>query len=193
MTTLSAAYPTRPLTMSAASPRGGAAPILLPFKVQRQGKRPQWCWAAVTSSISGYPNPPHDAPVTMCKIASNELGPNCCATPVPGACDVQNTLDGPLGNIGRLRQPVITGYLGETAVRAELSANLPLPIRVVWTKSGGGGHFCVIYGIRTVGTQLQYAVSDPIYGEASVAHAALIAGGYKAGGGAWSHSYVVKP
>ena len=193
MTTLAAAYPTRALSMSSGSPMGGAASVLLPFRVTPQGNRPQWCWAAVTSSISGYPDPPHGSPTSMCQIASNELGPNCCATPVPGACDVQNTLDGPLNGIGRLRQPVIKGFLSPTAVSNELSADLPLPIRVVWTKSGGGGHFCAIYGMRMVGTQVQYAVSDPIYGETSIMGAALISGGYHAGGGAWSHSYLVTP
>ena len=193
MTSLAAAYPTRALTLSTASPMGGAAPLLLSFRVQRQGSHAQWCWAAVTSSVSGYPDPPHNAPVSMCQLASNEFGLNCCANPTPGPCDVQNTLDGPLGRIGRLRQPIITGYLSPTAVSNELSANLPLPIRVVWTKSGGGGHFVAIYGMRLVGTQIQFAVSDPIYGETSVDGAALISGGYLAGGGAWSHSYLVTP
>lgn len=193
MTALAAAYPTRALNLSAASPVGGAGPILLPFRVQRQGTHAQWCWAAVTATISGYPNPPHNAPISMCELASNEFGQKCCANPTPGPCDVQNTLDGPLDRIGRLRQPVIIGYLSPTAVSNELSANRPLPIRVVWTKSGGGGHFVVIYGIRLVGAQVQFAVSDPIYGETSVDGAALVSGGYLAGGGAWSHSYLVTP
>jgi hypothetical protein len=193
VTSIATAFPTRTINLAAASPLGGAAPILLPFQVQRQGVHAQWCWAAVTATISGYPNPPHNNPISMCQLASNEFGLACCAIPTPTGCDNQNTLDGPLGRIGRLRQPIITGYLSPTAVAAELGANLPLPIRVVWTRSGGGGHFVVVYGIRLLPNGVQFAVSDPIYGESSVMGTALIAGGYLAGGGTWSHSYLVTP
>lgn len=164
-------YPTQVLDLSVVAALGGAAPILLPFQVQRQGKRTQWCWAAVTATISGYPNPPHNQPITMCQLASNELGLPCCNVPVAGGCDVQNTLDGSLRRIGRLRQPIIHGYLRVGAVAAELSSNLPLPIRVEW--KGGGGHFVVIYGIRMIQAAVQFAVSDPIYGENAVMGAAL--------------------
>ncbi|MGN8000135.1 papain-like cysteine protease family protein [Sphingomonas sp. 22176] len=191
MTDITDVYPTRRLALPPAAALGGAAPILLPFRVQRQGRRTQWCWAAVTATISGYPNPPHDAPVTMCQLATSELGLPCCNNPVPSACDVQNTLDGPLSRIGRLRAPIIASPLSPQDVANELSANLPLPIRVEWR--GGGGHFVVIYGIRMVSNEVQLAITDPIYGESSISGAALIAWGYQAAGGTWTHSYLVTP
>jgi hypothetical protein len=188
-------YPTRTirLTRSVLGGAAPAAPIAIAFRVQRQGRFTQWCWAAVTSSVSTYPDPPHAAGATMCQLASDELHKPCCADPLPDGCNEQNTLDGPLDRIGRLRAPIITGHLGPNAVATELAADLPVPIRIEWTRSGNGGHFLAIYGIRTIPAGVQLAVSDPIYGESAVMGAALIAGGYLGGGGKWTHSYVVTP
>lgn len=190
MTQLADVYPVRQIDMAAVAALGGAAPNLIAFRVQPQGERGQWCWAAVTSSVTGYPDPPHSDPMTMCEVASGRLHTNCCADPTPSPCDVQNTLDGPLAMVGRLRAPIITGHLSPNAVNVELNANLPVPIRVEWR--GGGGHFLAIFGIRMLTKGVQYAVSDPIYGEARVMETSLVGGAYKAARGTWTHSYVLK-
>ena len=191
MSILGDVFPTRKLSLSKIAALAAAAPIRIPFRVQRQGRHGQWCWAAVTASVSGYPDPPFSNPVTMCKLASDVLDRRCCDNPTEEGCEVQNSLDGPLARIGRLREPVINGFLGPAAVATELRADLPLPIRVAWTRSGNGGHFIAIRGISMIPGGVQYDVTDPIHGESSVMGAALISGGYLARGGTWTHSYVV--
>ena len=189
MPTLADLYPSQTVDLAASDARGGGPADAIAFRVQPQ-RMSQWCWAAVTASVVAYKDPAHQVQWTQCGIASAELNSQCCAQPTPGGCDQQNSLDGPLARVGRLREPIITGYLSPNAIAAEIGADLPVPLRVQW--QAGGGHFLAIYGLRGLPNGVQLALSDPIFGETLIMGNALVQGGYQAGGGRWTHSYVVK-
>ena len=95
-----------------------------------------------------------------------------------------------MSRVGHLRQPVMSGYIGPSAIAAELQADLPVAIRVQW--SSGGGHFLTIFGLAQTNMGLKLALSDPIFGNGAIMGDALIHGGYQSSGGSWSHTYVVR-
>jgi len=61
--------------------------------------------------------------------------------------------------------------------------------RVGW--HGGGGHFMVIYGCRTMNGINYYDIDDPIYGKTQITETAFNTA-YQ-GAGSWTHSYITNP
>jgi hypothetical protein len=185
---LAGIIPLRRITASGGPAGGGAAPeIILPFDVEHQ-EMDNWCWAAVTASVTAYLVPQHRGRWTQCAVATAELSRQCCSDPRPNSCDRTNTLDGPLSRVGHLRQPVISGYIRPQAIATELDADLPVPIRIQWPSRGG--HFLAIRGIRKDGAVTSLHLTDPIYGRTTIDGNLLIQGGYQ-NSGSWSHTYVV--
>jgi hypothetical protein len=132
----------------------------LAFNMQAQTQS-NWCWAATARSVSHYYW--FLSRWSQCNIACAELSlTTCCDAPVPDACNVSWWLAKALQRTQNFVS--VTGPVDFAAVKAEIDAGRPVGARIGW--SGGGGHFCVIYGY-TAGLfgDNYFDIDDPIYGK----------------------------
>lgn len=156
----------------------------LSFNMEAQTQS-NWCWAATATSVSHFYW--LLSTWTQCRVATGELPPNnCCASPVPSACNVPWYLDRALRRTNNFVS--ITAPVSFQAVRDEIDAGRPVGARIGW--SGGGGHFMVIYGYSTVGGTDYFDIDDPIYGKSHLT-VATFSNSYQ-GSGTWTHSYFTK-
>lgn len=162
----------------------------------------QWCWAAVSNSVSHFYDP--NSSWTQCAVVNAELGQNtCCTTGNSAACNQPWFLDLALTRVGCL-QSMSVGTLSFATVRSLMNADTPPCARQGW--AGGGGHFMAIVCCFQVGgllgatggagpaggsTALQLKISDPWYGDSIVDYATFVSG-YQ-GAGTWTHSYLTQP
>lgn len=161
---------------------GGTPSILLLFKMQHQVEN-QWCWAATAVSISQYYNP--SSHWTQCQVATTALGiSNCCI--LPTLCNKPWYLERALSITNNFTS--IQGALSFHDVELELSNGRVVGARVGWF--GGGGHFMVIYGCKTINGINYYYIDDPIYGKSEILEFAFQTA-YQ-GAGSWTHSYITK-
>ncbi|HTV37612.1 MAG TPA: papain-like cysteine protease family protein [Xanthobacteraceae bacterium] len=140
---------------------GGAQ--TLNFVIQQQIET-NWCWAAVSTSVSLFYDP--QSMWKQCGVAEKALSRNdCCSDPAaasdPGRCNSPWYLDKALiitGNLNRME----SRRLAFNEVQAEIAAKKPIGCRVGWY--GGGGHFLVIRGWIVGETGIEYLeLSDPIF------------------------------
>ena len=132
----------------------------LAFNMQAQTQS-NWCWAATARSVSHYYW--FLSRWSQCNIACAELSlTTCCDAPVPDACNVSWWLAKALQRTQNFVS--VTGPVDFAAVKTEIDAGRPVGARIGW--SGGGGHFCVIYGY-TAGLfgDNYFDIDDPIYGK----------------------------
>ena len=161
---------------------GGTRPTLLRFDVQKQTQS-QWCWAATAASISKYYNP--TSRWTQCLVATNVLNKNsCCISPI--TCNIPWYLNHALSITDNFIS--IHSALTFNEVELELINSRVVGARVEWI--GGGGHFMVIYGCKTVNGINYYNIDDPIYGKSEIAEINFLTA-YQ-GAGSWTHSYITK-
>lgn len=103
-----------------------------------------WCWAAVSSSISHFYD--SNSQNSQCVIANIELArSDCCDFPCNQGgleFDVPRTLASPLGWVGCLRSWDPNGSASRSTLQKELNAGRPVCARIKWL--GGGAHFVVI-------------------------------------------------
>lgn len=158
------------------------------FTVQSQGRMINWCWAAVSASVSAYyPRPPAKSQCEVARLVLSGLKVDCCAS--PHACDRPSVLDTPLRHVGHFSSRA-GGWVVFDTVVDELRAKNPLPICVRWQNRGN--HFLAIYGMQDLGGgNVQVWLTDPIFGRGAIAGDALINGGYQAAGGHWTDTYSV--
>jgi hypothetical protein len=157
----------------------------IPFTMQHQ-QQDQWCWAAVSVSVSHYYTP--WSTWTQCGMVNAELGQTtCCTNGSSPACNQPNVLDAPLRRAGVLDHMTSTDA-GIGDISAEIGAGRPVCWRIGW--SGGGGHFAVIEGYRLL-PDAWVAVDDPWYGASDLPLTTLTTGGYQ-GTGDWTHTYFTK-
>jgi hypothetical protein len=156
----------------------------------------QWCWAAVSNSVSHY----YDAGSTwtQCTIVNAELGQTgCCTNGATTACNQSWYLDRALTRVGCLLS-MASGTLSFPTVKALINNTRPPCARQGW--SGGGGHFMAIVcyfegllgliaGSGTTAKRLR--ISDPWYGDSVVDYDVFVSG-YQ-GSGTWTHSYQTQP
>lgn len=168
--------------VSLADARGGALPEdnQLAFDCERQ-RQSQWCWAAVSVSISRYYRPA--SAWTQCALVSAELDqPGCCEDGRP--CDEPWYLERALARVGHSDGGLAAGALSFPEIKAEIDAGRPIGVRIGW--QGGGGHFVVIEGYSREEDGL-LEVEDPLEGHAQVTRDALR---HRYGGsGEWTHTY----
>ncbi|WP_247237213.1 papain-like cysteine protease family protein [Telluribacter sp. SYSU D00476] len=161
---------------------GGVPPVLLSFDMQPQIQT-QWCWAATSVSVSQFYD--QDSSWTQCEVAELIMGSSCCQNPSP--CNKPWYLDEAL--------TVTNNFVSQSApftfqqVEGELKNDRVVCARVGWW--GGGGHFMVIYGCRTLNGVNYYSIDDPIYGKSEITETAFL-DAYQ-GSGRWTHSYTTKP
>jgi hypothetical protein len=156
---------------------------ILPFVSYFQ-RRPCWCWAAVTKSISRFYFP--DSCYTQCEIATLTLGRRCCTAADGSACDVQTSLAAALDTL-RL-------YDGEGPPDPDLVCELiddrrPVGIFIEWARNAG--HFATIIGYGRSAFGREFVVADPKYGARAVGESELLDGRYR-GSGTWRWLYRTK-
>jgi hypothetical protein len=164
---------------------GGGGPIQLSFSMHPQTQS-QWCWSAVTVSISVFYLP--TSPWTQCSLVSKELGDNsCCIDGSTPGCDRPWTLNTALARTNNL-QTWTSSSLLSTQIEAELNSLRPIGCRIGW--HSGGGHFVVISGYLNDGTVEEVTVDDPYWGRSQMT-LAIFTSSYR-GSGSWTHSYYTK-
>jgi hypothetical protein len=156
------------------------------FQVQAQ-LQPNWCWSAVSTSVSHFYNPA--SACTQCALANAELGQTtCCADGTTAQCNRDWYLDRALTRTGNLQSwvgnPVVLGD-----IEHELNAGRPLGVRIGW--QGGGGHFVVLAGYSDPGTGPGFLnIEDPFYGKSRMPYSAF-RNAYQ-GSGEWTHTYYTR-
>jgi Papain-like cysteine protease AvrRpt2 len=162
--------------------------VRLNFTMQNQ-RQTLWCWAATTVSVSAYYDPQSEW--TQCAMVNAEKGlATCCEDGSRVECDQANVLDAPLSRADVLDHKQ-RGAVGYDVIRREIDAGRPLAFRVRW--SGGGGHFAVIEGYRSVGDKW-IAVEDPEPGYTAVDLSfSTLTGDMYRGTGSWTHTYFTRP
>jgi hypothetical protein len=180
------APPTGLRVVGALPPASGAAPgYQLPFTMQRQAED-QWCWSAVTVSVSVFYLP--SSSWTQCSLVCAELGNSTCCTDgsIP-ACNQPWTLDAALLRTNNLLQWA-AGTAPAATIQTELGASRPICCRIGW--NGGGGHFVAISGYQNDGTDEEVTVEDPFFGQSQV-NLATFTTAYQ-NDGVWTHTYYTK-
>jgi hypothetical protein len=152
----------------------------LPFAMQQQ-EQSNWCWAAVGASVDQYYNPLGDP--RQCTIATNQIGKQCCTTPVPADCNIYGFCDQALQQRGH-HASTAGGSAAMAQVKTEIDAGRPLALRIAW--NGGGAHFVVISGYQTDDAHI--AVDDPGSASHNLVDYSAFPGSY-GGGGTWTDTF----
>lgn len=129
----------------------------LAFNIQQQNGR-DWCWAAVSSSISLFYDP--GSKWSQCRIAGAVFRTNdCCPGGTGSPCDDVARLDTGLRTTGNLTN-MIEAPLNFNAIEREINANRVIGVRIQWR--AGGGHFVVIHGYEIKEMEQRWLfVADP--------------------------------
>jgi peptidoglycan hydrolase-like protein with peptidoglycan-binding domain len=156
---------------------------VLKFTMQAQ-QQSNWCWAAVSTSVSHFYDP--NSSWTQCGVANTQLGrTDCCGSGASGACNVYGYLDQGLQEVGHFDH-LQYGTTTFEVLQNEIIASRPLGIRVAW--AGGGAHFIAAIGSEEDDLVL---VGDPGSGTNSLVNYATLETSYN-GSGTWTHSYFTK-
>jgi hypothetical protein len=171
------------LFQSAAAVASGQRAVALGLQHQLQTN---WCWAACTSSVSGF----YDAKTTwgQCAIVNAELKQNgCCGDGGTAKCNQPWYLDRALKRTGNFTRKS-EGPAAWATIRREIDAGRPVAVRIGW--NGGGGHFIMITGYRAAGGTREVEVQDPWTGSSRIA-LDVLANNYKSAG-KWTHTYLTR-
>ena len=161
-----------------------AANIKLAFSMQAQTQT-NWCWAAVSTSISHYFN--GASSWSQCGIANQQLGQtSCCVTPGSAACNQTGYLDRALSTMNNL-DAWQNGTVPVTTLNGDVLRSLPVGVRIAW--SGGGAHFIAVTGSVNASGLLH--VQDPIYGTSDITYNTM-ATVYQ-GTGSWTDTHFTRP
>lgn len=180
------------LAGSAPGAVGGSAtsnPLQLVMQTQLQT---EWCWAAVTASISAfYQDTP---PKKQCELATDLLFTPCCIDQLPPpppptwSGNAPYALDGALQLINHMKGDLISNVIPFAQIVAEIDAGHPVCCHINWTSGNNlSGHFNAIVGYDNK-TQ-DVIVRDPylIYGESTVPYETLKSNYH---GGTWDQTYL---
>lgn len=167
---------------SGGAPSGGSAQIELPFVMQLQ-ELSNWCWAAVTSSVSQYFDP--NSGWTQCAVASECLTEPCCFS--TGACNQPWTLDHPLTVTSNLNGAVFVGAAPKVVIASEINAGRPVCCHIDW--GDGRGHFVALTGYNSGVDDVE--VQDPLVGAALLPYKTFVSNYQEIG--TWGFSYFTKP
>src|SRR5262249_3004010 len=137
---------------------GMAGQTVANFAMQHQ-LQTQWCWAAVSASVTAL----HQQPMTQCAIVNLTRSLNsCCQSGSSSSCNQPWYLDQALLKTGTLAR-MTAQYLPWSQLRSEIDAGKPVGVRMGWPN--GGGHFLAVSGYDA---QLGIiAVADPWFGNSS--------------------------
>jgi hypothetical protein len=174
------------------APYTGQPLVLKHFHLQKQ-QMLNWCWAAVAVSVQRFFDP--ESSMRQCDMVQT-LNPDvkdCCGNPIPAPCNKVGLLQDALTKVACL-QKVIRGPLSFSQIQEQMSAGLPVCVRIGW--NGGSevsGHFVVINGWGLSPTDVPLVhVLDPYFSNGVWPYAALISAGYQQGNGQWTDTFLVK-
>ena len=172
----------RPLWSTGTAERQRDIGLLMQTQLQ-----PNWCWSAVSTSVSCFYNPA--SAWTQCTLANAELEQTgCCADGSASQCNRDWYLDRALKRTGNL-QSWVGNPVTLSDVEHELNAGRPVGVRIGW--AGGGGHFVVLDGSADPGTGPGFlTVQDPIFGKSRMPYSAF-RNTYH-GNGSWTHTYYTR-
>ena len=172
---------------------GGAAsnnPLQIAVQTQLQT---EWCWAAVTASISAFYS---DAPAKkQCELATTLLYTDCCIEPLPPppppawSGNAPYALDGALQLVNHLKGDLISDVIPFAQIVTEIDAGNPVCCHINWTTGNLGGHFNVIVGYD--GTTRDVIVRDPYspYGQSTLPYETFKSNYH---GGTWDQTYLTR-
>ncbi len=158
--------------------------LQLNFAMQHQ-QQTNWCWAAVTVSVSAFFKP--TTSWTQCTLVNAEFARNdCCTSGSISACNKPWYLQKSLKRTNNLESwSSGTGTMSKIAF--EINNGNPICVRIGW--SGGGGHAVAIDGYDIDLNIVK--IDDPWYGASDVTLDTFKNAYY--GTGKWTHKYFVKP
>jgi hypothetical protein len=153
------------------------------FEMEHQ-EEGNWCWAAVSATVDRYFDPAKA--LAQCAIASKVLEKNCCYD--KDANNEGATLEDALGAVSRQREAQ-AGPLEFQKLKSEIDSEMPVCVRIGWTK--GGAHFVSLYGYRVLDSGAKtIEVGDPWYGNSTQDFDQFPA--YYRGGGQWTDTFLTK-
>jgi hypothetical protein len=145
-----------------------------------------WCWAAVSASVDRYFDPAKA--LAQCAIASKVLAvKDCCYD--KDAHNEGAALEDALGAVNRQRGEAQSGSIKFEKLQSEIDSEMPVCVRIGWTK--GGAHFVSLYGYRIWDSGARtIEVGDPWYGNSTQDFDQFPA--YYRGGGQWTDTFLTK-
>ncbi len=172
----------KPIRAFSVATRSPTVAATFPFNQQTQ-VQDQWCWSAVTVSVSRH----YDASSswTQCSLVNAELNQsNCCSDGANSNCNKPWVLDSPLSRTNNLDR--MEGSAASFSdVTAEVDQGRPLAVRIGWFL--GGGHFVVLHGYSDGDQGSWVTVADPFYGPSTYVYD-VFRSTYR-NTGSWTHSY----
>ncbi len=174
-----------------------AQPVRLAFERQQQCHS-NWCWAAVTASISAYYD--ESSSFTQCAIANMELKRfDCCNSKCHDPSvefNVMHVLGAPLNRVGCLDCCIRKGAASREQIMRELAAGRPICARIIWPDASGradgrnGGHFVTIIGFDPTSDRL--TIADPWTGMKDDVGYNQLKCSYGTLGGKWNDTYFTR-
>ena len=114
---------------------------VLNFPLQHQDQS-EWCWAAVTSSVSKFYDP--HSTYTQSNLAVWAFGATCALTPGSSICNRPYNMSLSLIHTGN-GPAAVRGAFDIDQIKAEIDGNHPIGLGIFWT-NGSGGHAITITG-----------------------------------------------
>lgn len=145
----------------------------------------QWCWAAVTASVSQFLL---GSARTPCDVATHLLRKPCCRN--EDACDEPASLTLALRAFKLLAGSPIQGPLSFAEIQQTIDAGFVIPARIVWDGNPSTAHFVVIsgYAVERNGVP-QLQVDDPHYGRSIIDHEQFVSSYLDRG--QWQQTYAI--
>ena len=186
------------------------APVLLRsasvmrFNLQMQ-QQTKWCWAAVTTSLLSFFY--SDTSLTQCQVVRKcfgqqqngaEAGDDCCQSGNSEVCNKTFKLSQALEAMGIL-ESYVNSALPLKEIRRQISAGVPLAIRIGWRDRNGNlsssGHFVMLTAVGPDDPRgddhAWVRVADPKDKVASYTTYETLKNNYKCQG-QWTHTYLLK-
>jgi hypothetical protein len=177
---------------------------LMRFNLQMQ-QQTKWCWAAVTTSLLSFFY--SDTSTTQCQVvrkcfgqqqSSAEANGDCCQSGNSEVCNKTFKLSQALEAMGVL-ESYVNGALPLKEIRRQISAGVPLAVRIGWRDRNGNlsnsGHFVTLTAVGPDDPRGDdYAwvrVADPNDKVASYTTYGTLKNNYKCQG-QWTHTYLIK-
>ena len=160
----------------------------LVFDMQHQ-LQDNWCWAAVSTSISIYFD--ENSGWTQCKMVNQALEETTCCNANSASTDTCNRqwyLHKALEKTGNLSQ-LERGAQTFEKIANEIREGRPLGCLIKWDDGEGGGHFVIISGVDEEEQTLD--ILDPWNGPTDDLPYNVFAKKYR-GDGLWTYSFYTK-
>lgn len=156
------------------------------FVMQNQ-LQTQWCWAAVSASVSRFYD--GGSSWTQCSLANQQLAQaTCCQDGSTSGCNQPWYLDRGLQAVGRY-DSISGGLTSRSTFKNVIPQNRPIGLRIQWPN--GTGHFIIVHGyMEYFDGDMGFNIKDPYYGDSYLFYDALRTNYQNTG--AVTHTYYTK-